>query len=138
MNTARAYQTYQQNQVQTLSQEKLVLMLYEGAIKFTVQGKEACEKKDIEKTNYYLGRTQAILAELMANLNRDVGQVAENLFALYEYMYRRLVEANVKKDIVPMEEVAGMLRELRDTWVKVMKKAETGGYTTQKGINMQG
>ncbi|MHB1126193.1 MAG: flagellar export chaperone FliS [Bacillota bacterium] len=121
MSTADVYRTYMQNQVQTLPPEKLVLMLYDGALKFINQGKQACEVRDIEKTNYYLGRAQAILAELMGNLVKEAGEIAEHLFALYDYMYRRLVESNINKDPQPIDEVYDLLHDLRNTWAELIR-----------------
>lgn len=123
MNGAKAYQVYQQNQVFTASQEKLVTMLYDGALRFINLAKQGIEEKNLEKANENFIKAQRILAELMGNLDRSVGEVAENLFSLYEYMHRRLVEANVKKDGKIAQEVYELLKDLRDTWVQATKQA---------------
>src|SRR5690554_4867718 len=134
MNMARAYQTYQSNQVNTVSQEKLVTMLYDGALKFIVQGINAIEEKDLEKKNTNFIKAQKIIAELMGNLNRDVGEVADNLFLLYDFMYNKLVEANVKKDVKTAKEVFDLLQELRNTWVEASSKVQSHNYSTNQHI----
>lgn len=110
-------QLYQQNQIQTQPPEKLVTMLYDGATRFISQAVRAVEQKDFEKTNYYLGRAEDILTELMVTLDREAGgEIAENLYNLYDFMYRWLVQANVKKDPAMMRQVERLIKELRDTW----------------------
>lgn len=117
---AHAYRAYQQNQVTTASPERLVAMLYEGAIRFLTQASSSCKEKKMEETHHNLIKAQAIVAELMSNVNRDTGEIGENLFLLYEYMHRRLVEANLKKDTDIMEEVKEMIISLRDTWLEAV------------------
>lgn len=117
------YEKYKNTQIETAAQEDLVLMLYKGAIKFINQAKHGLEDNDYEAVNNYLNRVQAIIHELMATLDMDAGgEIAENLEALYDYMNRRLIEANVNKEAGPMDEVLDMFKELRDTWKKAMKK----------------
>lgn len=121
---AHAYQAYQQNQVTTAPPEKLVAMLYEGAIRFLTQAAKACQEKKTEETHHNLVKAQAIVAELMANVNRDTGPIGENLFLLYDFMYQRLIEANIKKDIKIIEEVKELIVSLRDTWLEAMQLAK--------------
>ncbi|MBO8167962.1 MAG: flagellar export chaperone FliS [Thermoanaerobacteraceae bacterium] len=116
------YSAYQKNQVQTLSQEKLVLMLYDGAVRFITKGIKAIEERNIEEANNNLLRSQNIMAELMSGINWEAGQIAGQFFQLYEYMHRRLVEANVKKNVEPAKEVLEMVKELRDTWAQMLKE----------------
>ncbi|ADL11807.1 flagellar export chaperone FliS [Acetohalobium arabaticum] len=123
--TNNPYQKYKNTQVETASQEKLLLMLYDGAIKFLKQAIKGVEENDYEAANNYLVRTQDIIHELMATLDMEKGgEIARNLESLYDYMNRRLIEANVNKDIEPMEEVRDMLAELRETWQEAIKKVK--------------
>ncbi|OIQ59588.1 flagellar protein FliS [Moorella thermoacetica] len=138
MAVINPYQAYQQNQVQTLSQEKLVLMLYDGALRFCRQGLVAMEQKDYAAVSNNLGRAEDILSELMATLNRDVGDIAENLYKLYDFMYRHLVQANVKKSVKMINEVIELLQQLRDTWEEATKIYQTHDYRTTAGVNWQG
>ncbi|HHU31828.1 MAG: flagellar export chaperone FliS [Zhaonellaceae bacterium] len=134
MNIARAYQAYQVNQVNTVSQEKLVTMLYDGALKFITQAINGIEERNLEKKNTNFIKAQKIIAELMGNLNRDVGEIADNLFLLYEFMYDKLVKANVKNDIEGAREVFDLLKDLRDTWVEASGKVQSHNYTTNQHI----
>lgn len=117
-----AYEVYRQRQVQTAGPGKLLLLLYDGAIKFAKKGILAIEEGDVEGANRNLQRCQDIISELAASLNRDVGEVAENLAALYDYMYRELVRGNTTKDASIIEPIVDMLAELRETWAQVVEK----------------
>jgi len=133
------YRVYQENQVQTLSQEKLVLMLYDGAIKFCNQALQAMDKKDYAKTSHYIGRTQEILSELMVTLNYEAGEIARNLYRLYDFMYHWLIEANVKKSTKHIVDVRNMLTELRDTWEEATRRYHSHDYRTRTAeLNWQG
>jgi flagellar secretion chaperone FliS len=114
------YEVYQKNQVTTAKPEELTLMLYNGAIKFLQQARLAVENKDLPKANTLILKTQDIITELMVTLNRDY-EIANSLYTLYEYMKQRLIEGNMKKDLVLIEEVISMLQELRTTWQQAMK-----------------
>lgn len=119
--TAQAYQIYQQNQVNTAPPEKLVAMLYEGAVRFLTQAETAIQARKIEEAHQNLVKTQAIVVELMANVDRNTGELGENLYSLYDYMHRRLIEANLKKDSNIIREVKGLMVSLRDTWYEAMQ-----------------
>lgn len=118
------YQQYQKQQVNTSPKEKLLIMLYDGAIRFCSQAKTAIEKNNNEEANLMLIKVQNIIEELTNTLNMDY-EVAKQLYSLYDYFNRRIIEANVKKDSAIIEEVQGFLIELRKTWseaVALVKK----------------
>lgn len=117
------YQTYKQNAVNTSSPGDLTLMLYNGCLKFITLAKRAIEDKNIEKRNENLVKAQNIINELMITLNLDV-EISKNMLQMYDYIYRRLVEANTKNDIDILVEVEGYVMEFRDTWKEVMKLAK--------------
>lgn len=117
--TSSAYQIYQNNQVNTSTKEKLIIMLYDGALKFIRLSMLALNEQNIERTHYYLLRTQDILSELMSTLNFDVGEIAQNLYNLYEYMYHELMLANMEKDLEKIKNVEIMMQELRNTWAEI-------------------
>lgn len=120
MNHAYAKDTYKNNQILTAPQNKLVVMLYDGAIRNLKLSKIEMENKDLNKVNEYLQKTQDIVFELMNTLNLEVGgDVAKNLYSLYDYMYSRLIEANIKKDLEIINEIQGFLEELRDAWAQI-------------------
>ena len=118
--SANAYQMYKKTQVSTASQGELLLMLFDGAMKFGRQGKELIEKKEFAAANEKLQRTQDIVNELISSLNMDTGEIAQNLYQLYHFIHDRLVEANIKKDTALLDEALQMLNELRDTWRQVV------------------
>ena len=120
MALSNPYQKYQQNTVNTATPGELTLMLYNGAIKFVKQAKQAIEKKDVEDAHNKICRVQDILAELMSSLKMEI-DISKNLFALYQYMNSRLIDANIQKNVAILEEVEGMLTEIRDTWQEVIK-----------------
>lgn len=121
------YQAYQKNKYETASPHRLTLMLYNGAIQFTGNAKSAIEEKDIVKTNNYVQKVQNIIYELISSLNiKQGGQLAENLQSLYLYMIDRLMEANIKKQTAPLDEVIGMLQELKSAWEEIGKRGTLG------------
>lgn len=115
-----AFNAYKQNSVTTASPGELTLMLYNGCLKFLGKAKVAIEEKNIQDRNYYIQRSQAIIGELMSTLNMDM-DISKQMLPLYEYMNRRLTEANIKNDVAIIEEVEGLTTEFRDTWKEVIK-----------------
>jgi len=117
MHNANALNTYQQNSVNTASKERLLLMLLDGLVKFIRQGLAGIEEKDIKKSNTNLTKAQSIILELIASLNMEVGgDISRSLSLLYDYLHRRLIEANVKKDAEIANEVLGFAEELKETF----------------------
>ena len=124
MYTTNPYNTYKQNSVNMASKEQLLLMLLDGAVKYTKIAKLAIEKKDIEKAHKELVRVQDIFTELMSTLDRSLGEDFENLFNLYDFIKSKLAEANIKKNIQIIDEVLPLIEEVRNTWYEVSKKAK--------------
>ena len=114
------YKSYQQNSVNTASPGELTLMLYNGCLKFIKLAKKAITDKNVEEKNTNLIKAQNIIHEFMVTLNMDV-KVSSELMVMYDYIHRRLVEANVKSDPAILEEVEGFVTELRDTWKQVIQ-----------------
>lgn len=117
------YKQYQQNVVNTSTPQELTLMLYNGLIKFLKLSVQSIEENNAEKANNNIGRAQDILEEFMSTLNMDY-DISNNLYSLYDFMYKHLVEANIKKDKTMVEDVIGFAEELRDTWAQAMKLAK--------------
>ena len=115
-----AAQMYQANSVNTASPAKLTLMLYEGAIKFCNIAKEAMDEGDIEKTNINIQKAEKIIVELRVTLDMKY-PVAKEFDVVYDYIYRRLVEANMQKDQEILEEALKHIKTMRDTWKEVMR-----------------
>ncbi|MCF6138749.1 flagellar export chaperone FliS [Pseudalkalibacillus berkeleyi] len=122
-----AYQTYQQNSVGTASPGELTLMLYNGCLKFLKQAKAGIEAGKVEEKNINLQKAQKIIQELMVTLNTDVA-VGKQMMQMYDYMNRRLIDANVKNDVTIIEEVEGITTEFRDTWKEVIQQNRKANY----------
>lgn len=114
------YQSYKQNSVNTASPGELTLMLYNGCLKFIHQAKKAISEKNIQEKNNSILRAQDIIRELMVTLNPDI-EVGKQMMSMYDYMLRRLVEANIKNDLEILDEVDGLVTEFRDTWKQVIQ-----------------
>jgi flagellar protein FliS len=121
---AKQAEQYKKNQVETASPEEILLMLYDGAIRFLVVAKKGIEEKNIEKSHKNLVKAQQIILEFMNSLDMEIGgEMAVNLYRLYEYLHYRLVQANIKKDVAMIDEVLGHLRSLKTTWEEAIRIA---------------
>lgn len=115
-----AHNAYKQNSVTTASPGELTLMLYNGCLKFLTLAKKAMLDKDIQTKNTNLQKAQAIITELMVTLDMNV-PISKEIQPLYDYMSRRLLEANIKNDPAIIDEVVGLVTEFRDTWKEVIR-----------------
>jgi flagellar protein FliS len=115
MLTAYARSQYQEMQVQT-TPGKLVVMLYDGALRFLHLGLDALIRRDLEMQGLNLGKAQKILCELQSTLDMNAGRLAHDLYAIYDYCLRRLLVANAQDRPEHVEEVIRLLTELRDAW----------------------
>jgi flagellar secretion chaperone FliS len=118
-------QAYKQNQVLTNNPGKLVILLYNGAIKFLNIAKSNMDFKTYDVVNTNIQKTQAILEELIGSLDMTQGEISDKLFSIYIYMNRQLIEANIQKDTDKIEQVIAMLGNLRDAWETIAEKAPT-------------
>ncbi|UVI29889.1 flagellar export chaperone FliS [Paenibacillus spongiae] len=112
------YQIYQQSSVQTANGGKLIIMLYEGAIRFTKLGIDAVHNRKYDAANTNFLKAQAIINELIASLNFNY-PISNDLVKIYEYMLHCLIQANVKKNATIAEEVVAHLMDLLGTWKQV-------------------
>ena len=110
-----AYQQYQYNSIMSASPERLMIMLFDGALKFVKLARKDIEQKNLAGANYNLTRAQDIITELDQSLDMSY-DVSENLASVYDFIYRQLVNANIKKDVYGLDIVESMLTELKDTW----------------------
>lgn len=129
----KAYNAYKQNSVTTASPGELTLMLYNGCLKFLGKAKVAIEEKNIQEKNINLQKSQAIISELMSTLNMDI-EISKQMLPLYEYMNRRLIEANIKNDVAILTEVEGLVTEFRDTWKEVIKITRQQQYSNANQV----
>ncbi len=118
--TARGAEAYYQTHIQSRSPLELVVMLYDGAIRFLRQTIEAMEQGDLVAKRDSLSRAMAILAELQHTLNMEQGgPIAASLDDLYTYMTQRLIDANIHQNAEPIAEVVRLLGGLREAWNQV-------------------
>lgn len=127
MALPNAYAQYNNSKVLTASPSELVLMLYDGAIKFCNIAIMAIESRDVQKAHTNIVKVERIIDHLRLTLDMKY-PVAQDFDRIYEYIARRLVEANIKKDKEIMEEVCEHLRSIRETWKEVMR------LNNQKGV----
>jgi flagellar secretion chaperone FliS len=129
MSQQKAMYKYKQTSVTSASREKLLLMMYEGAIKFTKKAIVACEVKDIGERGLNIGKAYDIIMELNNTLNFEIGgEIAKNLEQLYMYMTDQLTKANATGDAKPLHVVLGLLNTLYEGWIKAvdsLKKQKT-------------
>ncbi len=121
--TENPYQQYQKVKMDSTSKQDLIIMVYDGAVSFIDRSVQHIQEKDFEKVHFTSLRAQALINELMLSLNMDKGgEIARNLFNLYDYLIYRLVIGNAKKEKEPFLEVKELLLELRAAWVEAKKK----------------
>jgi flagellar protein FliS len=124
---ARAYQA---QSILTASPGQLVLLMYDGALRFLAQARASfalpdTDSRRIAQINTALLRAQAVIAELQVNLDHDAGgEIAMTLDRLYDYHLRRLLEANIKKDESIVTEVERLIRELREGWAEMLRTSD--------------
>ena len=118
----KAYNQYKENSILTSTPEELTLMLFNGIVKFIMQSQLAIEENQLEKANNAILRAQDIITELQSTLDTRY-EISKSMALLYDYMQRRLIDANVSKDSKVLDEVLSYATELRDTWVQATKIA---------------
>lgn len=116
------YNQYMKSSIMTAPPEELVLMLYNGAMKFLKRAMIYLEDKNLEGCHKAVVKAQDIVIEFMSKVDTDY-EVGKNLYDLYEFMYKRLIEANIKKDMEIIQEVYDMFKELKETWEEAIKIA---------------
>jgi flagellar protein FliS len=124
---------YQTNQISTAGRGSLLIMVYDGAIRFLIEGKNAMNNKRIEEQNRNLTKAQTLITELMTTLDHSINpELARNLEKLYMYMLDKLVDANVYDKVENIDEVIILLKDLRDAWSEadqMTRRQETNAAT---------
>lgn len=124
--SAAYFNQYLTTQVNSASPEELLLMLYNGAIRFLKEAEEAMREGRVAQQGMCISRTIAILNELSATLDHRIGgEISENLERLYTYMCNELLQANIHDDSQRLAGVITMLSGLRDTWVKAVEQVRS-------------
>ena len=116
---ATAQQAYRDSAVLTATPEQLVVMLYDGARRFLTQAAFAMRQGDLGTSNERLRRAEAIIAELRSTLDMSAGDIAERLNEIYAFCQRHLMEARFKRDADAIDQVAKLLRDLRESWFQL-------------------
>lgn len=122
MYTQNAYNVYKNNSVNYASKEQLLLMLVDGAVKFSKIGRQAIIDKDIKKSHENIVKTENIFYELMASLDLSkAGNWGQPLMRLYDFIVRRLTDANMEKSEKIMDEVIPLIENVKDMWNEAYK-----------------
>ncbi|MCL6598705.1 MAG: flagellar export chaperone FliS [Alicyclobacillus macrosporangiidus] len=126
---------YKQVGIATAPKERLLIMLFDGLLRFTAQAKAAIDASQVEAAHNALIRAQDIVLELQQSLNpSQAPQLAENLDALYTFFYTQLVEANRRKSREVIESIEPLIRELRDAFAQAERQlaaerqVQSGGH----------
>ncbi len=125
------YAQYQNMQVISASPEKILIMLYDGAIRFSRIAVEKMENKDIAGKGQNIGKALAIIGELMSSLNHEVGgEISRDLERLYRYLIGELTQANINNSVHSLENAIKILDMLRNTWleaIEIVKQEKRSG-----------
>ena len=133
------YKNYREVEIETASGLRLVVMLYAGAIKFLNIAKEGIKSKKLDIANNNIIKAQDIISELMTSLNFEAGEIAHNLYSLYLYMNRRLLESNIEKNSDIINEVLNLLNTLKGAWEELLKKERNvEGSLKNNSLNISG
>lgn len=141
MVNTRQVSSYKTVAVDTASPAKLILMLYDGALRFLGTALEGFEIEDVQKRNETIHnnllKAQNILLELQRCLNhRDGGEFALNMFRLYDFMITQIMEANMKKQPGNLRPVMNMISEIRDAWEQMMREQGTQAAPAGAGLSL--
>jgi len=131
MDAAEAYKT---QTITTQQRGKLIVMLYEGAVKFLTVAKEKLAEGDFALKGVYIGKAQDIVAELNNCLDPEAApEMASDLRTLYNFIYRHLNEANIERSAEKVDECIEILNELREAWEQVVESAEAASSDQAAG-----
>jgi flagellar protein FliS len=133
--------SYRETQIKTASKGKLVVLLYDGLIRFLDIALENLPKKRYDLVNENLLKAQDIIAELMMSLNFEAGDISNKLLSIYSFFNSKLIEGNIKKEQAPIAFVRRMSSDLRDAWNEISKKGKVPELDEMKkegGIDVAG
>ncbi|MEX2446427.1 MAG: flagellar export chaperone FliS [Dehalococcoidia bacterium] len=134
------YDTYQRMQAETATPGQLIALLYDAMLRGLARAESGLEQHDMEAAHAALIRGQDIVLELVASLDMDAagapGEIARQMAPLYEYMYRRLLDASLQKDVEAVREVRRLLLPVRDAWAAVVQ--QTAEHDATAGVDTPG
>jgi flagellar secretion chaperone FliS len=121
---SRGINSYRQTEIQSRSPLELVVMLYDGALRFTADARTAMVRRDIRARQENLSRALAIVSELQSTLDMETGgEVAERLDKLYGFVRDRLMDASARQDLQPLDEARRVLTTLREGWLAISRSS---------------
>jgi len=124
----RFHNEYRQNEVATSSQGKLIVIMYEGALKFVALAIEGIDNQDLSKKGLYINKAHDIINELSCALDmKKGGDVAQKLESLYQYILHQLTLANIKSDRKALESIVNVITPLMEAWKELLAKANNNG-----------
>ena len=132
----QGYKNYKEVEIETASGLKLVVMLYSGSLRFLNFAKEGISQRKLDVANNNIIKAQDIVSELMSSLNFEAGEIAHNLYSLYIYINRRLLEANIEKNAEIINEVIRLLTTLKEAWEELLKTQKGGDQTAVKPTSL--
>ena len=142
MATGTAYKAYEKANVHTADQRQMILMLYDGSIRFMRKAIQKIDENNVESAHNYLIRSRNIISELLATLKPEkAGELGASLRQLYIYMFNRLVQANLSKDKEGVAEVMKLMSTLREGWAGIKQAGKEKPQEEEmpsKKINLQG
>jgi flagellar protein FliS len=124
--------SYRETQIKTASRGQLVVLLYDGLIKFLDIALENIPKKKYDAVNTNVLKAQDIITELILSLNLEAGEISTHLLNIYTFLNSKLIEGNVKKAQEPLRFVRSMACELRDAWKEIAKRSGNPGLDEMK------
>jgi flagellar protein FliS len=122
MSPAAAPEAYRQNSVLSAPPERLIVMLYDGAVRFLFQAAVAMREKQIETAHSKLRRAEDIILHLREALDMEQGEIAQRLHAIYQFCLRHLRQARLDQDPAKVEQVRSLLAELREAWAAISEQ----------------
>ena len=124
MYGSNALNAYKNNIVNYAPKEQLLLMLVDGAVRFSKMARQALEEKNIIESHKNLVKVQDIFTELMITLDTSAGEWAKQLYSVYDFIKNRLFEINLKKDLKMMDELMPVIEDVRNTWHEAYERSK--------------
>ncbi len=129
------FSQYVDNQINTATPGRLIVLAYDGACRFAKAGLAAMKAGKLDDQSANITRVQAIISELMASLDHKANsQLAGSLASLYNYMFDKLTEANIHDNAEALEEVIGLLTDMRSAWAEAEIMVRSGRLSTQEAV----
>lgn len=138
MAIAASHSAYKRVDVETASQGKLIVMLFNGAIQRAEEARRQMEKGRYDLVHNNLVRAQAIIGELRGALNMSTGDIARNLDRSYEYFQHLLIQANIRKDPAPIGECIALMSDLRNAWQELFDRVRQDQAPRAPQTNVHG